>query len=105
MDKDTGSKYLKFSDTDWKKVKSETFEYLEQQNMAALKSMCFDFFQDRDLTSRDGEREKDCIAAHDSRHLEIPWQSHSWEIQVWEGKSLNNQDLMFQSRNVEGKII
>ncbi len=44
------------SDTDWKKVKSETFEYLVA-SVAVLNQ--FAIFHDRDLTS-DGEG-KDCI--------------------------------------------
>ncbi len=77
-----------FSDTDWKKVKSETFGIFSNR-CGSLKSLPL-IFHDRDLTS-DGEKERIALS-HDSR-----MKSHnhiSWEIQVWSWKSLNNQDLI-----------
>ena len=86
------------SDTDWKeKVKSETFEYLAIE-YGSLKSIAL-IFHDRDLTS-DGERKG--LHCHMVLEFRNPVTITSLEKFKFEaGKSLNNQDLMFQSRNVE----
>lgn len=91
-------KVSEISDTDWKeKVKSETFEYLATE-YGSLKSIAL-IFHDRDLTS-DGERKG--LHCHMILEFRNPVTITSLEKFKFEaGKSLNNQDLMFQSRNVE----
>lgn len=86
------------SDNDWKeKVKSETFEYLARE-YGSIKSIAL-IFHDRDVTS-DGEQKG--LHCHMVLEFRNPLSIRSLEkFKFPVGKSLNNQDLMFQSRNVE----
>ena len=86
------------SDNDWKeKVKSETFEYLARE-YGSLKSIAL-IFHDRDLTSDGEQKGLHCHMVIEFRNPVTITSLEKFKFPV--GKSLNNQELMFQSRNVE----
>ena len=86
------------SDTDWKeKVKSETFEYLATE-YGSLKSIAL-IFHDRDVTSDGALKGLHCHMILEFRNPVTITSLEKFKFEA--GKSLNNQDLMFQSRNVE----
>lgn len=86
------------TDNDWKeKVKEETFEYLARE-YGSLKSIAL-IFHDRDLTSDGEQKGLHCHMILEFRNPVTITSLEKFKFPV--GKSLNNQDLMFQSRNVE----
>lgn len=86
------------TDNDWKeKVKEETFEYLARE-YGSLKSIAL-IFHDRDLTSDGEQKGLHCHMVIEFRNPVTITSLEKFKFPV--GKSLNNQDLMFQSRNVE----
>lgn len=86
------------TDNDWKeKVKEETFEYLARE-YGSLKSIAL-IFHDRDLTSDGEQKGLHCHMVIEFRNPVTITSLEKFKFPV--GKSLNNQELMFQSRNVE----
>ncbi len=80
-----------------KRVKTETFEYLARE-YGSIKSIAL-IFHDRDVTSDGNQKGLHCHMVLEFRN---PLSITSLEnLSSLVGKSLNNQDLMFQSRNVE----
>ena len=86
------------TDNDWKeKVKSETFDYIKSE-WNSLKSIAL-IFHDRDYTSDGTLKGLHCHMVLEFRNPVTITALEKLKFPV--GKSLNNQDLMFQSRNVE----
>lgn len=86
------------TDSDWKeKVKSETFDYIRSE-WNSLKSIAL-IFHDRDVTSDGALKGLHCHMILEFRNPVTITALEKLKFPV--GQSLNNQEMMFQSRNVE----
>jgi hypothetical protein len=86
------------TDSDWKeKVKSETFDYIRSE-WNSLKSIAL-IFHDRDVTSDGALKGLHCHIILEFRNPVTITALEKLKFPV--GQSLNNQEMMFQSRNVE----
>lgn len=86
------------TDSDWKeKVKSETFDYIRSE-WNSLKSIAL-IFHDRDVTSDGALKVLHCHMILEFRNPVTITALEKLKFPV--GQSLNNQEMMFQSRNVE----
>jgi hypothetical protein len=91
-------KVSEITDSDWKeKVKTETFDYLKSE-WNSLKSIAL-IFHDRDVTSDGALKGLHCHMILEFRNPVMITALEKLKFPV--GKSLNNQEMMFQSRNVE----
>lgn len=86
------------TDSEWKElVKRQTFEYLANE-YGSLKSIAM-IFHDRDITSDGAVKGLHCHMVIEFRNPVTVATLEKFKLPV--GESLNGQELMFQSRNVE----